>query len=294
MSNQNFSICKAEDFDNWSNKESSEKKKSKENPNTSLERHQEDIKFDENDILNKSGTTLSDRNSNSIEELNEIQSNKNDSHNSNKKSYSNDNEVNSMNINTIFESSSMNKHIQFTYYEPMKLREAIKNNVTILSEEERRDIVDDVYNWTWDNLGNYIETTDKYRSKYELTNNMYGLFKKNEDKDKILKSVGVYEVKGSNMLIFTITKCYSVIWEIYIKHFNADFAKYILDFLNISEYVYLYEILDWTHIDFNNSWGCLKHIVQKDQKINELKSIVFRPYYPKSENIKNLELKMVP
>ena len=111
MSNQNFSIFKAEDFDKWSNKESSEKKKSKENPNTSLKRHQEDIKFDENDILNKSETTLSDRNSNSIEELNEIQSNKNDSHNSNKNSYSNETVVNSMTNNRVFESSSRTNRI---------------------------------------------------------------------------------------------------------------------------------------------------------------------------------------
>ena len=162
------------------------------------------------------------------------------------------------------------------------MREAIENNVTTFTEEERRDIIDDVYNSTWNRLGNYIETTDKYKSKYEVTNNMYGLFNRNEEKDKILKSFGVYEVKGSNMFIFTITKCYSVIWEIYTKHFNVDFAKSIFDFLNISEYVYFYEILDWTHIDFNKSWKYLKHIIQKGRKINELKSIVFRPYYPKS------------
>ena len=245
-----------------------------------MESSEEDSKYEEND--SNKGTIKSDKNSTSSEESEKTQNNNADFHNTDNKSVSSKTDEISMPNNRIFESSSMNEQIELAYSEPKKLREAIENNVTTFTEEQRRDIIDEVYSWTWNNLGNYIETTDKYKSKYEVTNNMYGLFNRNEEKDKILKSVGVYEVKGSNMFIFTITKCYSVVWEIYTKHFNVDFAKYIFDFLNISEYVYFYEIIDWKNNDFNNSWDKLKHVVKNNRKINELKSVIFLPYSPKS------------
>ena len=118
------------------------------------------------------------------------------------------------------------------------------------------------------------EEREAYK-KFLVSTNMY----RKIDKSKVFKSLGVYQDKGFDMFIFTITENFDIICEINMKNFNDDFWASILDLLGITEHLYLYEVWELRdQTSFSNVWiNLLVGLINYGSE-NKLRSIHFLPY----------------
>ena len=99
------------------------------------------------------------------------------------------------------------------------------------------------------------------------------------DKSKAFRWLGVYQDKGFDMFIFTITENFDTICEVFMKNFSNDFWDNILDLLEITEHLYLYEVWELEYQTcFNNIWLNLSVGFLSYYNEGKLKSIHFLPY----------------
>ena len=82
------------------------------------------------------------------------------------------------------------------------------------------------------------------------------------------------------MFIFSLTKECKVVWEIYTKHFNEDYVWNILDLLQVTDHLYLYDILELDQTNFNGVWINLKVGLIDFNFESNLKSVTFTPFSP--------------
>ena len=124
----------------------------------------------------------------------------------------------------------------------------------------------------------FVQKNNRYEYGIRVSENMYGSLKK----ENIIRSLGVYTHRGSSMFIFSLTKKYKVVWEIYTRHYNDDYTWNILDLLQVTDYLYFYQILELVDNDFNNAWSnLLVGLVDSDlPNENNLKFIAFTPFSP--------------
>ena len=121
------------------------------------------------------------------------------------------------------------------------------------------------------------EEREAYK-KFLVSTNMH----RKIDKSKAFRWLGVYQDKGFDMFIFTITVDFDIICEVYMKNFNDDFWESILDLLGITEHLYLYEVWELVgKTSFSNVWiNLLVGLINYDNE-GKLRSIHFLPYSPK-------------
>ena len=126
-------------------------------------------------------------------------------------------------------------------------------------------------------LDSFVHKNNRYECGIRVSENLYGSLKK----ENIIRSLGVYTNRGSSMFIFSLTKECKVVWEIYTKHFNDDYIWNILDLLQVTDYLYFYQILELMYEEFINAWSSLLvGLVDYDlPNENNLKSIVFTPFF---------------
>ena len=137
-------------------------------------------------------------------------------------------------------------------------------------------VLNKIFNEVLYKLESFVYGSDRYDCGIRISENIYGSLRK----ENIIRSLGVYTDRGSNMFIFSLTKECKVVWEIYTKHFDDDYNVNILDLLNITDHLYFYEILELIEEDFNNAWNILKIGLVDINIVYNLKSITFTPFSP--------------
>ena len=139
--------------------------------------------------------------------------------------------------------------------------------------------INKIFNNALYKLDSFVHKNNRYECGIRVSENLYGSLRK----ENIIRSLGVYTDKGSSMFIFSLTKECKVVWEIYTKHFNDDYTWNILDLLQVTDYLYFYQILELMYEEFINAWSnLLVGLVDYDlPNENNLKSIVFTPFFSK-------------
>ena len=119
-------------------------------------------------------------------------------------------------------------------------------------------------------------------------------------KDLSNKSMGVRFDDKPHMFVFTITKGYSLTWEIYLEYYEKEFSTYIRDLLRVTHHIYFIIVTEENCKKFEDFWDDLKYnFIDNDHMIDytyekdyhkydsfdnniNLRSIILIPYAPRA------------
>ena len=161
-------------------------------------------------------------------------------------------------------------------------------------QDPNKKAIEEEYDFTFIKLDSIWNT--KYEDQYFFDTNVYRYI----TKDLSYKSMGVRFDDKPHMFVFTITKGFSLTWEIYLEYYEEEFSTYILDLLRVTHHIYFIGVTEDNCQKFENFWYILKyHFLMKDHKIDyayekdyhkydsfdnniNLRSIILIPYAPRA------------
>ena len=114
-------------------------------------------------------------------------------------------------------------------------------------------------------------------------------------KDVSYKSFGLRAYKEPYMIIFTITKNFTLTWEVYLENYEEKFTEYIKDLLRVTHHIYFIGVTEENNEKFEDFWIDLScNFYNNENKINtesefykinhniNLRSMIFIPHRPRA------------
>ena len=114
-------------------------------------------------------------------------------------------------------------------------------------------------------------------------------------KDVSDRSMGLRVNKEPYMFIFTITKKFTLTWEVYLEYYEGKFTEYIKDLLRVTHHIYFIGVTEENSNKFDRFWNDMSiNFFENENKINiesdfykinhniNLRSMIFIPHRPRA------------
>ena len=130
-----------------------------------------------------------------------------------------------------------------------------------------------------------------YHEEYILDSNVNRCIAK----DVSDKSFGLRANENPYMIIFTITKNFTLTWEVYLEYYERKFTEYIESLLRIAHHIYFIGVTEENNEKFEEFWIDLScNFYNNNYKVNfesdfykinnriNLRSMIFIPHRPRA------------
>ena len=159
----------------------------------------------------------------------------------------------------------------------------------MINQDPDKEIIDEEFEGVTYSLPEIINRD--YREEYKFDLDVHGCIAK----DVSYKSFGLRADKEPYIIIFTITKNFTLTWEVYLEHYERKFTKHFEDLLRVTHHIYFIGVTEENSEKFEEFWIDLScNFYNNDNKANtgsnlyksnnniNLRSMIFIPHRPRA------------
>ena len=132
-----------------------------------------------------------------------------------------------------------------------------------INSDPQKEMIEEEFRLTYSELDELIHRS--YPGEYMLDLNVNRYIKK----DVSYRSMGLCADKKPYMFIFTITKNFTLTWEVYLENYEKRFTEDIKDLLRITHHIYFIGVKEENNEKFDEFWIDLYcNFYDNDNKVN--------------------------